>query len=64
MVVQRMRTLERTGNATFDRAVQNTAHMISKKPPCKEWLLALIATMDPGAEIFNKSYVKPKVPRY
>lgn len=31
-----------------------------KKPPNKEWLLYMLATMNPENEIFRKDYVKPK----
>ena len=63
MVSSRMRGQEPQGREPFDSSFKRTALEIVKKPPNKEWLLCMLATMDPGCEIFKKDYVKPKVNR-
>ena len=48
-------------NQPFDSSFKRTAEEILKKPPSQDWLLAMLATMDPMAQVFRKDYVKPKV---
>ena len=61
MVSQHMRNSPLTGNEPFDSSFRRTALEIVKKPPNKEWLLYMLATMNPENEIFKKDYIKPKV---
>ena len=63
LVSSKMRSHEPTGRDPFDSSFKRTALEIVKKPPNKEWLLFMLATMDPDSEIFRKNYVKPKVNR-
>ena len=61
MVSSHMRSQDPTGREPFDSSFKRTALEIVKKPPNKEWLLYMLATMNPASEIFRKDYVKPKV---
>ena len=56
-----MRGQAPTGREPFDSSFKRTALEIVKKPPNKEWLLHMLATMNPDSEIFQKDYLKPKV---
>ena len=56
-----MRNTELSGRTeTFAAAFQRTAEELVRKPPNKEWLVAMLATMEPDNPIFRKDYVKPK----
>ena len=63
MVSTAMRSQPPQGRNPFDASFNRTALEILKKPPNKEWLLFMLATMNPESEIFRKDYVKPKVTR-
>ena len=60
MVSSHMRSQVLTGREPFDSSFKRTALEIVKKPPNKDWLLYMLATMHPESEIFRKDYVKPK----
>ena len=61
LVFRRMEQEFSTGNEPFNSSFRRTAYEISKKPPSPEWLIAMLATMEPSNPIFAKDYVKPKV---
>lgn len=45
----------------FDTMFRRTALKIKAYPPNKDWMLAVLATLDSDNLIFNKGYEKPKV---
>ena len=45
----------------FDTQIRRTAIKVKQCPPNKEWSLGMLSTFDNQNELFEKSYVKPKV---
>ena len=45
----------------FDTMFRRTALKIKRSPPNKDWMLAVLATVDAENELFSKGYVKPKI---
>ena len=41
-----------------DRAMRRTAILVRKKPPCKRWMLTVVAQLDPGHRIFTKEHTR------
>ena len=65
LVVAFMRSTNLDGvHRGFNASFKRTAEEIIRKPPNQDWLLALLATMNPAADIFRKDYVKPKAQRF
>ena len=65
LVVAFMRSTNLDGvHRGFNASFKRTAVEIIRKPPNQDWLLALLATMNPAADIFRKDYVKPKAQRF
>lgn len=65
MVVAQMRTEDiDPNNQPLFNSFKRTADEILKKPPNQDWLISMLATMNPGCEIFRKDYVKPKVSKF
>lgn len=60
MVYDKMMESEPTGTEPFDSSFKRTASVILRKPPKQDWLVAMLATMDPNNRIFDKDYVRPK----
>ena len=44
----------------FTAALQNTANLMRKKPPNKDYMINLLFTFNPEHPIFAKDYVKPR----
>ena len=63
MVSERMLAVD-TGDARTNAAVKRTADLVNRKPPNRDWLMAMLSTMDPNCELFKKNYVRPKVNRF
>ena len=63
MVSERMQVVD-TGDASINASVKRTADLVHRKPPNREWLMHMLSTMDPKCELFQKSYVRPKVNRF
>ena len=53
-----------TGDKKVNASVMRTADLVQRKAPNKQWLLAMLSTMDPRNHIFSKNYVRPKVNRF
>lgn len=45
----------------FDTMFKCTALRIKRTPPNKDWMLAVLSTIDAENVLFSKGYVKPKV---
>lgn len=63
MVSERMLTVD-TGDASVNASVKRTADLVHRKPPNRDWLLAMLSTMNPECELFKKNYIRPKVNRF
>ena len=46
-------------DAVVMKALKKTAKLIRKKPPNKEWMLLVLAQIEPGHHIFSKQHTKP-----
>ena len=45
-------------NAEKDKAMKRTAILVRRKPPCKRWMLSVIAQMSPNHHIFSKEHTR------
>ena len=47
-----------SGNPEIDASVRRTAIQVKRKPPCKRWMLQIIAQCEPEHLIFSKNFTK------
>ena len=47
----------------MDSGMRRTAKHIKKRPPHPQWILLVLATLDPNNELFHKGYVAPMKPK-
>jgi hypothetical protein len=60
LLVEKMSALPSQGDQKLDLAIRMTACRILKHPPKKDWMIRMLATVDPDNPVFAKDYVAPK----
>ena len=56
----KLSALPSQGDQKLDLAIRMTACRILKHPPKKDWMIRMLATVDPDNPVFAKDYVAPK----